>query len=216
MLHFFIKRAVICNNIIPCTTNMGMNDEYLILEIKKGNRQAFRYLVDKYNNLVWHLILRMVNQHEDAEDLSQEVFLRVYRDIHKFRGESKLSTWIGSIAYNAATDYLRKRGRKQKVMVDYNDIIPDIRTDDIATPLEELSREDTKKMIHVIIERMPVQFRTVITLYHLEQFSYAEITEVTGMPEGTVKSYISRGRTFIKEKLVTMIPGLQKDYAGNL
>jgi len=195
---------------------MGMNDEYLILEIKKGNRQAFRYLVDKYNNLVWHLILRMVSQYEDAEDLSQEVFLRVYRDIHKFRGESKLSTWIGSIAYNAATDYLRKRGRKQKVMVDYNDIIPDIRTDDIATPLEELSREDTKKMIHVIIERMPVQFRTVITLYHLEQFSYAEITEVTGMPEGTVKSYISRGRAFIKEKLVAMIPGLQKDYAGNL
>lgn len=193
-----------------------MNDEYLILEIKKGNRQAFRYLVDKYNNLVWHLILRMVSQYEDAEDLSQEVFLRVYRDIHKFRGESKLSTWIGSIAYNAATDHLRKRGRKHKVMVENDAMIPDIQTDDIPTPLDELTREDTKKMIHAIIEKMPVQFRTVITLYHLEQFSYTEIAEVTGMPEGTVKSYISRGRAFIKEKLIALIPGFQKDYAGNL
>ena len=95
-----------------------MNDEDLIQQIIRGNTIAFRHLVDKYSNMVWFLVLRMVKQHEDAEDLCQDIFLKVYRDIKKFRGDSKLSTWIGSVAYHTATDYLRKKGREKVMFTD--------------------------------------------------------------------------------------------------
>ena len=191
-----------------------MNDEDLIQQIRKGNRNAFRHLVDKYNNMVWHLVLRMVRQREDAEDLAQEVFIRVYRDIHKFRGESKLSTWIGALAFNVSTDYLRKKGR-EKVIFTGEPIRLEIAMPETGNPLETLKREDIKAVIHRIIDQLPLQYRTVITMYHLEQFSYTEISEITGMPEGTVKSYISRGRAAIKEKLIRMAPDMQHDFSNN-
>ncbi len=191
-----------------------MNDEDLIQQIRKGNRNAFRHLVDKYNNMVWHLVLRMVRQREDAEDLAQEVFIRVYRDIHKFRGESKLSTWIGALAFNVSTDYLRKKGR-EKVIFTGEPTRLEIAMPETGNPLETLKREDIKAVIHRIIDQLPLQYRTVITMYHLEQFSYTEISEITGMPEGTVKSYISRGRAAIKEKLIRMAPDMQHDFSNN-
>jgi len=86
-----------------------MDDATLIAQIQAGNEHANRFLIEKFKNLVWHLVSRMVSQPEDAEDLCQEIFLRVFRDIGKFRGESKLSTWIGAIAYNMSVTYLRKK-----------------------------------------------------------------------------------------------------------
>ncbi len=188
-----------------------MNDTDLIQQIRAGNTHAFRHLIDKYGNMVWSLVLRMVRQYEDAEDLSQEVFLRVYREIHRFRGESKLSTWIGSVAFNVSTDYLRKKGRSK---VSFHDAegkfdLPDYQHD----PSETLNRDEIKKLIHRIIGDLPFPYRTVITLYHLEEFSYAEIAEITRMPEGTVKSYISRGRSVIREQLKSRIPGIEQDYS---
>ncbi len=92
-----------------------MDDASLIIQIRNGNSGALRFLVDKHKNLVWHMVLRMVNQSEDAEDLCQDVFLRVFREVKNFRGDAKLSTWIGSIAYNVCIDYLRKRGGKKSI-----------------------------------------------------------------------------------------------------
>jgi RNA polymerase sigma factor (sigma-70 family) len=88
-----------------------MDDASLIIQIRNGNTGALRFLVDKHKNLVWHMVLRMVNQAEDAEDLCQDVFLRVFRDIRTFRGDAKLSTWIGSIAYNVCISG-RREGRR--------------------------------------------------------------------------------------------------------
>ncbi len=191
-----------------------MNDEDLILQIKRGNTNAFRHLVDKYSNMVWHIVLRMVKQQEDAEDLCQEVFVRIYRSIGKFRGDSKLSTWIGSVAFNVSTDYLRKKGRNKVLFTDDTARL-EISMTEPADPLRTLNRDEMKDIIHNIIEQLPVQYRTVITLYHLEQFSYSEISEITGMPEGTVKSYISRGRAAIKENLLKQVPDLQHDFYSN-
>ncbi len=191
-----------------------MNDEDLIFQIKRGNANAFRHLMDMYGNMVWHIVLRMVKQNEDAEDLCQEVFMKVYRSIGRFRGESKLSTWIGSVAFNVCTDYLRRKGRNRVLFTDETARL-EVSLPDTADPLKILDRSDLKTLVHRIIEELPLQFRTVITLYHLEQFSYTEIAEITGMPEGTVKSYISRGRAAIKENLLRLVPDLQHDYYGN-
>lgn len=185
-----------------------MDDENLIIQIRNGNTNALRFLVDKHKNLVWHMVLRMVNQQEDAEDLCQDVFLRVFREIKKFRGDSKLSTWIASIAYNVCVDYIRKKGREKVFATD--DLTPLMRGKiSPENTAGNMSREELKKMVHHVIAGMPVQYRTVITLYHLQECSYREIEEITGMPEGTVKSYISRAREIIREKMLTLVPDIR-------
>ncbi len=184
-----------------------MDDANLIIQIRNGNTGALRFLVDKHKNLVWHMVLRMVNQAEDAKDLCQDVFLRVFRDIKTFRGDAKLSTWIGSIAYNVCVDYIRKKGREKVYPTD--DLAPVMR--EITSPdntAGNLNKTDLKSIVHSVIAAMPVHYRTVITLYHLDECSYREISEITGMPEGTVKSYISRAREIIREKVLELVPDI--------
>lgn len=185
-----------------------MDDASLIIQIRNGNSGTLRFLVDKHKNLVWHMVLRMVNQSEDAEDLCQDVFLRVFREVKNFRGDAKLSTWIGSIAYNVCIDYLRKKGREKVYPTD--DLRPVMQG--VASPdntSRNLGRSDIKSIVHGVISHLPVNYRTVITLYHLEEYSYREISEITGMPECTVKSYISRAREIIREKVLALVPDIQ-------
>ena len=185
-----------------------MDDVALVNALKAGNTNAFRFLVDKYRNLVWHMVLRMTNRQEDAEDLCQEVFIRVFKQIGKFRGDSKLSTWIGSIAYNACVDQVRKNKREVLSATDSIGAINQLQSD-VSPLLSNMDRNTMKKLVHRIIEDMPLQYRTVITLFHLEEFSYREIEEITGMPEGTVKSYLSRGREIIRRKMTELVPDIQ-------
>jgi len=185
-----------------------MDDVALVNALKSGNTNAFRFLVDKYRNLVWHMVLRMTNRQEDAEDLCQEIFIRVFKQINKFRGDARLSTWIGSIAYNACIDNLRKKKREVLSTAGSIEAI-DLARADVAPLLGNIDRGAITKLVHRIIEKMPLQYRTVITLFHLEEFSYREIEEITGMPEGTVKSYLSRGREIIRIKMTELIPDIQ-------
>lgn len=185
-----------------------MDDASLIIQIRNGNSGALRFLVDKHKNLVWHMVLRMVNQSEDAEDLCQDVFLRVFREVKNFRGDAKLSTWIGSIAYNVCIDYLRKKGREKVYPTDdLRPVMQGVASPDNTT--RNLGRSDIKSIVHGVISQLPVNYRTVITLYHLEEYSYREISGITGMPEGTVKSYISRAREIIREKVLELVPDIQ-------
>ena len=185
-----------------------MNDIELIVQIRNGNTNAFRFLVDQNKNLVWHMVLRMIRQREDIEDVCQEVFMKVFRDIQKFRGESKLSTWIGSITYHVCIDYIRKKGREKVLFSDEWE--PDESALQVhETTTVQMDRNWLKLKIHELIERMPLSYRTIVTLYHLEGFSYHEISEVTGMPDGTVKSYLSRGRHMLRERLENEQPDIR-------
>jgi RNA polymerase sigma-70 factor (ECF subfamily) len=184
-----------------------MDDVALVSQIRNGNANAFRFLVDKHRNLVWHMVLRMVNRKEDAEDICQDVFLRVYRDIGKFRGESKLSTWIGSIAYHISIDHLRKL-KKEVVTPVENFSAPMLNHIDVPPAVGQHDRDALRKLVHQIIGAMPLHYRTVVTLFHLEGLPYKEITEITGMPEGTIKSYLNRGRQIIHDKMVEIVPDI--------
>ena len=185
-----------------------MDDVALVNALKAGNTNAFRFLVDKYRNLVWHIVLRMTNRQEDAEDLCQEVFIRVFKQIDRFRGDSKLSTWIGSVTYNCCVDHIRK-SKREVLSVSGSIGSINLAQADVSPLLSNIDRNTMKKLVHKIIEKMPLQYRTVITLFHLEEFSYREIEEITGMPEGTVKSYLSRGREIIRQKMTELVPDIQ-------
>ncbi len=177
-----------------------MNDAELVQQIIAGNDNAFRYLVAKHQRLVLHVVGRIVKQQEDVEDICQEVFFKVFRKLGKFRGESRLSTWIATIAYNTSISHIRRYERVSELPEDVDDRLMQGNSDNWQAA-KMVEKGEAKKILLEMIEKLPVQYRTVLTLFHLEEFSYKEVEEITGMPEGTIKSYLSRARKLLKEKL---------------
>jgi RNA polymerase sigma-70 factor (ECF subfamily) len=174
-----------------------MNDSELITQVLNGNMNAFTFLVNRYQKLVVHITGRLIQRHDELEDVCQEVFMKVYQNIGKYRNECKLSTWIATIAYNTSINYLRKFKKGDEVDPDDSAVLrnlTDYKSDDFE-------KADLHRYIREQIENLPVQYRTVLTLFHLEEFSYQEIEQITGMPEGTIKSYLFRAKALLKEKI---------------
>ena len=174
-----------------------MDEIELISQVLKGNMNAFTFLVNRYQKLVVHITGRLIQRQDELEDVSQEVFLKVYQNLGKYRNECKLSTWIATIAYNTSINYLRKFKKFDEVNPDDSVALKNL-TD---AKSDDYERTDLHLYIREQIEKLPVQYRTVLTLYYLEEFSYQEIEQITGMPEGTVKNYLFRAKTLLKEKL---------------
>ena len=146
-----------------------------------------------------HIVFRMIPDAADREDVCQDVFMKVYQNLASFRSDSKLSTWIAAIAYNRCVDCLSKR-RISPATDCYDEAVMEI-ADDALTPDGQLESADLSNRLQNEIEKLPVPFRTIITLYHLEEMSYTEIGAVMSLPEGTVKSYLFRARKLLKERL---------------
>jgi len=174
-----------------------MNDAELINQILKGNMNAFTFLVNQYQKLVVHITGRLIQRQDELEDVCQDVFMKVYQNLGKYRNECKLSTWIATIAYNTSINYLRKF--KKVVEVNPDDSVALRNLTDYSS--DDYERTDLHRYVHEQIELLPFQYRTVLTLFHLEEFSYQEIEQITGMPEGTIKSYLFRAKALLKEKL---------------
>ena len=181
---------------IHCQTT-NMNDAELINQVLNGNMNSFTFLVNRYQKLVVHITGRLIHRNDELEDVCQEVFLKVYQNLGKYRNECKLSTWIATIAYNTSINYLRKF--KKGIDVNPDDSVALRNLADFGSA--DYEQNDLHCYIREQIELLPVQFRTVLTLFHLEEFSYQEVAEITGMPEGTVKSYLFRAKALLKEKL---------------
>lgn len=178
-------------------------DEHLVRRIAKGDNEAFSEVIEQNKRLVSHIVFRMVRIEADREDLCQEVFIRALRNISSFQFRSRLSTWIARIAYNTCGNYLEK-----KRLPLYDDISSEnsnieAARDDSLLPDEVTEMRDISARLRSEIESLPPQFRTIITLYHLDDMSYREIEEVMGLPEGTVKSYLFRARKLLKERLLS-------------
>jgi RNA polymerase sigma factor (sigma-70 family) len=184
-----------------------MDDKTLIKKVNDGDRSAISLLVENNKNLIWHIIISMVGHNSDSEDLFQEVFLQVYKGLRHFRAESRLSTWIGTITHHICADYLRKKNKETNFQShDADEELALNFSPDISW--KQTEREDLNRMILTAIARLPAAYRTAITLYHLDECSYREIAEMTGMPDGTIKSYISRGRNLLREMLIALVPDI--------
>jgi len=192
-------------------------DRTLINRILGGNLNAFKDLVESYQKLVVHVVFRLISRQEDREEICQEVFIKVYQNLSGFKFQSKLSTWIGRIAYTTTINYLRKAKiqgniefrnspNNNEIEDNNHDPLVMIHSDDL-NPIETVERQETSKLIHKNIEKLPSPYQTIITLYHLEQMSYQEISEIMDLPEGTVKSYLFRGRKKLKESIEKELQG---------
>jgi len=173
---------------------LGLTDRILA-----GESGAFEELVNQHQRLVNHVVFRMIPDKDDRLDICQDVFMKVYQNLGSFRADAKLSTWIARIAYNRCVDYLSKKRipvsdqplEEAVQFVAGREIGPDDRT----------AGRDVRKILEGEIERLPVQYKTIITLFHLEEMSYDEIGKIMKLPEGTVKSYLFRARRMLKDRL---------------
>ncbi|RYY57398.1 MAG: sigma-70 family RNA polymerase sigma factor [Chitinophagaceae bacterium] len=193
---------------LPATSHTP-SDRELIDRVLKQDPQAFRLVIRQSERMVAQVVHKMVDDEEDRRDMAQEIYLKVYRKLGSFRFESKLTTWICQLAYSSCIDYLRKKKIRPVVSGlsgrenEYGESnTPGI---DIATadpgPDEQLARKQMTGRLKDGIAALPPVYRTVITLFHNEEMSYAEIMEITGLPAGTIKSYLARARKTLRENL---------------
>jgi RNA polymerase sigma factor (sigma-70 family) len=176
-----------------------IDERALVSQILKGDMQAFRLLIRQHERLVAHMIRRLVKSEADLEELSQDVFLKVHEKLAGFSFQSRLSTWIATIAYRHAINHMRK------TKMQFSDI-PDeeaftTRFIEEETPEGLMAEVDMNTFILKLVDELPVQYRTILTLYHVNEMTYPEICEVMKMPEGTVKNYLFRARNLLKEKV---------------
>ena len=181
-------------------------DPDLVLRILEGNEVLFEALVRRYQARVVAHVARMVGSREDALDLTQEIFLKVFAALHRDNAEFKFSTWLFRIAGNAAIDHLRKR-RPRTVPLEIPD--PESRSGVSAIehespgldPYGELRNVERGRAISRAIADLPFEFRELITLRHFGGLSYEEIAQLKNMPLGTVKNKLFRARVVLKERL---------------
>ncbi len=168
-----------------------MDEKQLVRQVLSGSDSAIRLLISKYERLVIHMVTRVVSDNMDREELCQDVFVKVINKLDGFNFDSKLSTWIATIAYRMAVNFAKKKKLNQ---VDLDEV-----EFKVGEHFEVTEEEDMKKFIHKLVDQLPTNYKSVLTLFYLDGFSYPEIVEITGMPEGTVKNYIHRARLKLKK-----------------
>lgn len=175
------------------------DDRTLVSRVLSGDTQAFMLLIRQHERLVAHMVGRVVKSEEDREELCQDVFMKVHEKLSEFSFQSKLSTWIATIAYRQAINHLRK----QRMF--YSDIPEEEaftkRFVEESNPETVAEERDIDDFVLKLVDQLPPQYKMVLTLYHVEGLHYPEIAEVTKMPEGTVKNYLFRARNLLKEKV---------------
>jgi|SRR5687767_14181267 RNA polymerase sigma-70 factor, ECF subfamily len=184
-------------------------DLVLVKRVQAGDKTAFDLLVKKYQSKIAKLIARFIHDSAEVEDVTQEAFIKAYRGLANFRGESAFYTWMYRIAINTAKNHLVSMGRKT----------PDISIDaqeaeqyegvsylkEYATPESLTLADEVKQTVFESIEKLPMELKTAITLRELEGLSYEEIAQVMDCPIGTVRSRIFRAREAIDESLKPLL-----------
>jgi RNA polymerase sigma-70 factor (ECF subfamily) len=184
-------------------------DQQLIERIQRGDKNAFNLLVKKYQHKVVSLVSRYVNNPGDVPDVAQEAFIKAYRAIPDFRGESAFYTWLYRIAVNTAKNYIVAQGRRPPDMdVDSQDAetyegaenLPEV-----ANPENLMLSAEIRREVSLTLESLPEDLRTAITLREIEGLSYDEIAEVMDCPVGTVRSRIFRAREAIDKRIQPLL-----------
>jgi RNA polymerase sigma-70 factor (ECF subfamily) len=182
-----------------------LTEQYLIDQLKQGNESAFREIVDTRQGMVYNTVLGLLQNAEDAEDVTQDVFIKVYESVHQFKGESAFSTWLYRVAVTTALEFLRKKKRKKRfafvtsLFGDNQDPLYD--PPDFVHPGVQLdNRENARKLLETI-NKLPENQRVAFTLHKIEGLSYLEVAEIMQTSVSAIESLIHRARQNLKKML---------------
>jgi len=171
----------------------GDSDSRLVEETRAGSEKAFREIVERYHAMTFAVVRGILGDRSDVEDVMQEVFIKVYRGLGGFRGEAKLSSWIYQIARNEALNKARKPSVTETPL---DDVV--IESPEESRPDAEYRRKIEREYLERCLAELDEDFRTALELRYMGEMSYTEISETMGLPIGTVKTYIHRGKIELK------------------
>jgi RNA polymerase sigma factor (sigma-70 family) len=179
---------------------MTTNDENILIEaIKNGNIRAYAQLVDKYKDMVYTLAVRMLKNREEAEEVAQDTFIKVFKSLENFKGDSKFSTWIYRVAYNTCLDRIKKNKKHlNNIAIDeftFNKL------DTIDNALDNIIKEEKSTLIRNCINKLPEDSSALLTLFYFEELSLEEISKIINIEANTVKVKLFRAR----KKLATIL-----------
>jgi RNA polymerase sigma-70 factor (ECF subfamily) len=189
---------------VPFKNVNAIADCDLVTRAMSGREDGFEELVRRYQRPIAAYVYRMVGDYEAALDLTQEVFIKVYGSLARYRSEYKFSTWIYKIAHNAAVDHLRRHSTREQSLVNQVDgeqyDLP-IESGRLS-PEQESEKAERCAEIESVVRQLPAAYRELIVLRHSHDLSYDEIAEVTGLPLGTVKNRLFRAREVMRQQFV--------------
>jgi RNA polymerase sigma-70 factor (ECF subfamily) len=173
-----------------------ISDEDLVRTILDGDNQSFHLIIERYKNMVFSICLRLISEREEANDQAQEIFIKVFQNLRKFRERSRFSTWLYRIAYNHCIDYLR--GSHRKLNMVNLDQIPDT----VGEPDDPLEIEQDERALIEVLRELNSSDQLLVMLYYYENQSVREIAEITGLSESNVKMRMFRLRKKIRQELI--------------
>ena len=169
-----------------------IDDQKLIEAIQNGDTKAYTQLVNRYKDLVYTLAIRMLKHREEAEEVAQDTFIKVFKSLQKFKGDSKFSTWIYKVTYNTCLDRIKKNKKH------YNDVAIDEFTfnklDSIDNALDNMINEEKSVLIKKCINKLPEASSALLTLFYFEELSLEEISKIINIEANTVKVKLFRAR----------------------
>lgn len=178
-------------------------EQVLVMRAQRGEQEAFRVLVERYQKLVYTLALRMVSAPADAEDVAQEAFLAAWKGLPRFRMDAKFSTWLYRLTVNAATDLLRRRQKEQTHQSLEDEEQPVQVPDDAPGPEEQAQAAERRAILQRAIASLTENHRKILLLREVNGLDYQEIGEVLELTPGTVKSRLARARRELRDKLLS-------------
>ncbi|WP_066504342.1 RNA polymerase sigma factor [Abyssisolibacter fermentans] len=184
---------------------MVNNEEKLIKKCQKGDIDAFETLISSYEKIAYNIALKMLKNREDAMDISQEAFIKVFKSIDKFNFKSSFSTWLYRIVVNTCIDHLKKKKKVYSIDSTVETQNGEIHTeipDTTNNPEQLMEKKLTKELVHRSINELSETHKVVIVLRDIQGFSYEEISQIIGCSQGTVKSRISRARSALKKIII--------------
>ena len=192
------------------TTGNNPADKHLVDRVLRGDTRAFGIIIKNTETLVAQIVFKLIPVVEDRKDLAQDIYMKAFHNLAGFKFQSKLSTWIAQIAYNSCLSWIEKKklvlpGNLHEDEEMYE--TTDARVNNLSSVENNSENHLSQKELSVIlrkeIEGLPAIYQTLITLFHHESMTYEELSQITGLPEGTVKSSLFRARKMLKENLLS-------------
>jgi RNA polymerase sigma-70 factor, ECF subfamily len=179
------------------------DDIYHVQSVLAGNTAAFAVLVDRHKDLAFNIALKIVRHREDAEEIAQDAFVKAYQSLRSFKGDSKFSTWLYRIVYNAAISHTRKR-QHEFTQIDER-VMSDTTEDDILEDLDRVESDQQARMVNLAIDRLPPDESALVTLFYMEENSIDDISHITGFSVSNVKVKLHRIRKKLYDDLQQMM-----------
>jgi RNA polymerase sigma-70 factor (ECF subfamily) len=199
---------------LPAQPVSAVGDDAALVERARGSDSAaFDELVERYKQRVYATIYHMTSNHEDANDLAQETFIRAYKNLHRFKGDSSFYTWIYRIAVNTTINFLNSHRRRAKNNLSLDDVDARIQDDPDfiertsgESPDREVAANELMRQLNLALQKLSPEHRLVVTLYDIQGLSHAEIAKITNSSEGTIRSRLYYARLQLQQLLRHYLP----------